>query len=434
MTGWNVLRVVSSAMDRTACGQFEAHDGRTVRTLRSTGGHRPVPVPALLGGLLLVVTFGACEQPGLFDQIAARYAEFSWAYEVEVEVDGSMLGSTLTDVPVLFSLTPERIDYEAIRLDGRDLEFRDALTDRVLAYELERWTPGGASAVWVLLPELGPAGATVKVTYGRWVEGDGYDPAGVWRNGYAGVWHFSDTGPSYADSTGNGNTATTGGAGLTAPAEVAGIAGGALDFSVASDAGLRVDPRASLADLAPVSVTFAHAACPECNNDFLFHKARVFMTAKDGDTRFYHDYVQLDEFGEPILDQNGQPEYVQLLRQFAYDLDAPGWTVGGLVWGGDPDTNDVVAYRNGSANGGFNGGSPIGTPADHAADALVVGNGSWTGSYSRAFRGSLDEFRLSAVERSPDWMAFQAGSLRDLVVMWGSATSRQLRDVPDIAR
>ena len=112
-------------------------------------------------------------------------------YQATITASGYAGSTTLTNFPVLVSVSSEKIDgfkYSQCAAGGADLSF--VLADgTVLSHEIDTWNTEGESTVWVKIPSLAKDTAFMM----RW--GD-KDPASVtasdvWAD-YVGVWHLGD--------------------------------------------------------------------------------------------------------------------------------------------------------------------------------------------------------------------------------------------------
>lgn len=155
-----------------------------------------------IGLAILAEAMALCPQ-------AAHPGEYAaWRYRARVSFPLPISG-TLTNFPVLVTLDPAAIaglDYaDFASPTGSDLRFADATETVGLNYDIESWNTNGPSLVWVQMPALAGtnesiyaywSGPTNPSTAGRF--------SGVWSNGYAAVWHLSETGGSVAaDATAN---------------------------------------------------------------------------------------------------------------------------------------------------------------------------------------------------------------------------------------
>ncbi len=123
------------------------------------------------------------------------------AQRLPLTIQASDLGAPVQDFPVLVTLPADSV---------RDAE-RDALvfttTDSAnpLPYEVEHWDEGGDSAVWVKVPEVGPEPETLHLYFDGAPENT-TDPAEVWDDAFEVVTHMATDAAPVPDSTGNGHT------------------------------------------------------------------------------------------------------------------------------------------------------------------------------------------------------------------------------------
>lgn len=113
-----------------------------------------------------------------------------------ITIDAAMLTQSLTDVPVLVTLDPSRVDYSLAGVDGANLRVYAEDGTTQLAHEVERWMDGGESQVWVRLP-LVSAGSVVTIYAEVGVPQPDLppDPSDVWV-AYESVFHFADQLPT----------------------------------------------------------------------------------------------------------------------------------------------------------------------------------------------------------------------------------------------
>lgn len=117
----------------------------------------------------------------------------------------------LVDFPVLVVLDPSIIDYEAVLAPGTDLRFFDPDTQTDLPFDVEQWTPGGESIVWVRVPQIDAASSTdgILIYFGPGVAETSRPAAEVWAD-HALVFHGHDdanaAGAAYAPERTDGAT------------------------------------------------------------------------------------------------------------------------------------------------------------------------------------------------------------------------------------
>lgn len=134
-----------------------------------------------------------------------------WTKKRKLTVDNTTGAATLASVAVMVKLDPSRIDYASTAANGADLRFTDA-TGAVLPHEIESWTSGGTSIVWVGLPSIAASSSVdVWMFYGDATAPDAQAPASIWDASYVGVWHLAgatDSAKAHV-STNNGATPAT---------------------------------------------------------------------------------------------------------------------------------------------------------------------------------------------------------------------------------
>ncbi len=398
---------------------------------------------AILASLVFgTLGLSGCSVSGLFDSIALRLGEFSWAYEVilpvsGVDSSGAPLSSAEEYVPIPLFLTSDRVDYGAIRRDGLDIEISEATTGERLPFEIESWDSEGRSILWVRVPRVDPGddGALLRLTYGRWDAPEEYTPQEVWSNGYVAVYHFAEGVPPFRDSTSFENHTTTMVSDpdeLSAPDSIDGFVGKGVTFATnnAQFAGLRVPSSPSLSNMEAITAEFITDPGDDFGSSFLFFKngVRLRLQVPPGSDmlKFEQNFQTIPAGAEASQDRDMFAEFRD------YGLGSDGWKIGAVVWNGSSSGGEVRSFRNGIERGDTNRNSFAGSlELESNVDFdLIIGNGEAWGA-GRSINGSLDEFRLSNVPRSSDWVAFQAAALQDRVVDWDEAEVTQLREVLD---
>ena len=142
----------------------------------------------------------------------------SFPFSVNLTIPASQVNSTLTDFPLLVSLSSSisgfsynaflDSDSDGIRTGG-DLRFF-ASNGKELPYELADWNTSGVSRVWVKVPTISSSSDTIiTAVWGKpGTETTTPDYAtndSVWSNGFHGVWHLDNmVSNSLSDSSPNG--------------------------------------------------------------------------------------------------------------------------------------------------------------------------------------------------------------------------------------
>ena len=319
----------------------------------------------------------------------ADWLDRAWGARRMLTFDNSAQAETLVDFPVLVTLDPTRIDYAKTQPGGTDLRFADA-SGTPLPHEIEAWIPGGTSRVWVRAPSItgGASGDGIFLYYDNPAAADAQDPAGVWSNGYAGVWHLSDL----SDSTANGNDGVNHGTTATA-----GRIGSARSFDLASwiDAGsspsleitgqLTLEAWIAVGDPALGGAPRVLSKKDQWNSAFgynLEHKPAEDNVTTVGSGS---DYIRAQGVG---IDTNW--------RHVATTVTGATGRV--YVDAVDRTTDTTL------------------TPLAANSQPLDFGRRSGGGDY---FLGAIDEIRISNVARSADWIAAQHLSMTDALVTYG---------------
>ncbi len=197
-------------------------------------------------GLTVTATCGTGSGPGWYNS--------SWGNRKAVTVYHAQVAgaASLTNFPMLFAVTDPNLKTatnggSVAKADGSDILFTAADGVTKLDHEMQQYNAAtGQVVAWVRIPSLSPTEDTVVyVYYGNASAAEQQNKAGVWSNGYKGVWHLAENAASVAvaDASGNGNAGTN--AANTNTKTTSGKMGAALAYngttgytSVASSAGL----------------------------------------------------------------------------------------------------------------------------------------------------------------------------------------------------
>jgi Domain of unknown function (DUF2341) len=144
---------------------------------------------------------------------------------------GYSSGQTLVDFPVLVNLSTNLPGFSYLQFaspTGADLRFTDANGTSLIPFQIDEWNTNGISSVWVDVPSLSTSGDSIWAYWGNTSQDTPNMPSGnVWLNaGYEIVYHLSESGLPYADST--GQHPATGG---VIPTRTAGVVGHGQAFN-----------------------------------------------------------------------------------------------------------------------------------------------------------------------------------------------------------
>jgi len=315
-------------------------------------------------------------QPAVAFATAADLTQ--WSRQARITFAGYDSGETLHDFPLLvvFSTNITGFSYDQVASpDGHDLRFADS-GGEMLAYEIESWDTNGRSLVWVRIPELEATGTDSVWAY--WGNGGASRPAyttngAVWTANYNGVWHMVHA--DARDSTAAGHHGT-------AQGSVTPVTGGPL--GPANDFDADVDYIA-VPDSDDFTLAADYSVSAWIDSDSLGDD-EGFVGTHDGDGFIF------------ALQNDGN----NTLRFWANS----NWRSSDAAIA-DGQWKYVVYARSGTRGRFYIDGGLVRTRTDAIAGDdggelhLGAGGTSWGGD---RFDGTLDEVRISAAERSADWV------------------------------
>ena len=148
---------------------------------------------------LVISCLGACLL--LAGPAHGAWYNTDWQYRKKITIDNTKVTATLANFPLLVSITDADIKAAA-RADGFDILFTDDDETTKLDHEIEKWDNGtGELVAWVRITSLpDTVDKDIYLYYGNPSAADQQNAAGVWSNGYVGVWHLKeDPGPGTAN-------------------------------------------------------------------------------------------------------------------------------------------------------------------------------------------------------------------------------------------
>lgn len=354
-----------------------------------------------------------------------------WAASMAITVDGSALTEFMYDVPVLVRLEEPMFDHSLSRLHGEDIGFYSEPFEpgmEPMDHAIAEWNPNAASFFWVRLPLITPGSlVTFHMHVGSENASVAENPEGVWRNGYAAVLGFDDPDARYTDATRFANHGEVNVEGQSEPTSVAGIIGEAISLSRLTDA--VVIPNSSTVEgLAPFTFS-AWIRGPEgFGNGRLFEKGGHFINVKDNGTQTRFQV----KIGHTID---------RLFREWdTTGMPADTWTHVAVVWTGSANSGSLTLLVDGNgadtpvvSNVGP-GESAAGTLERYSGSSFTIGNGTGFGA-DRAFGrfagsedpgpfGAIDQFSVSFVPRSANWVAVHVDTVRQTNMSYGPLVRR----------
>src|SRR2546429_8040805 len=119
----------------------------------------------------------------------------SWTYRKKITLDNTASSSTLTNFPVLISLSSSNFTFSKAQSAGQDIRFTDSDGTTALSYQIEKWDNLNSQAwIWVKVPSLTATNYTIHMYYGNASASDGQSATSVWDSNTAAVWHLKELG------------------------------------------------------------------------------------------------------------------------------------------------------------------------------------------------------------------------------------------------
>jgi hypothetical protein len=298
--------------------------------------------------------------------------------------DNAASQTDLVDVPVLITLDRATFAYGAVDDPATDLRFADPSTGAELPYEVSRWDPEGSSDVWVGVPRIAQGSTTdhIVLTPGPNIGTGGAIPSEAWRT-HELVLHLEQN-DQIPDASGHY-------VGVPVPATLAEGAVG-TGFELADGVGVEIPDGKALFNRW---------------NRFTFElwihpNFATISTASPQPNLFYRP--------GPIARCGVRVSATKRL-ELALELSISGTTktlateIPTLAW------SYVVFVADGQRLSVYKDGVLVDSVANTAALAATDVNSEFFGIGGERFDGIVDEIRLSAAERSPDWIRAQYRSM-----------------------
>lgn len=293
--------------------------------------------------------------------------------------------SALPDFPVLVRIaedSPSGFSYSQLqRPDGADLCFVD-MDGAGLPFEIDTWNTNGASLAWVKLPTM-TNGTRFAMCWGSETSGKDVCSDNPFA-GYEGVWHMDSVDP--ADSSPNG----CGGTHRTANLSIApGPVGAAVNVPRTNDAD-GISCGSAVPNSALVGGFTIEGWCRPTQYGGLGDGAAMF-----GKTGFVS--LRIAGSTRVTLTTPGRADHHMDLASGVLPAAGEWWHFAATFKTNTPG-NGLKFYLDGR----LVKTQDAGDIADKTgATEMFLGNNQW----NQAFKGDLDELRLSAGIRSADWIA-----------------------------
>jgi len=141
-----------------------------------------------------LIVFAVCVL-GLCTQAYADWYDQDWDYYQPITVSQANVTGTLTDFPLLVSITNDNPVFARAKADGSDIFFLSSDLVTRLSYEKEKYDPANSNLIyWVKIPTLYSDQDTVfYMYYGSTMSDTQNAPTNTWSDGYRLVHHLAET-------------------------------------------------------------------------------------------------------------------------------------------------------------------------------------------------------------------------------------------------
>ena len=406
MRTWLCIFAFSLSLGACEFDRSGLASGTTPPPVIDGGGGGAPDAPPIDGPGVIVIDAAPIDAP--IDAVYGDpWVDTDYPVRVRLTVNNPGVEETLSDVPALVVLSTAAVDYDIIDADGHGVAFFDNAGAR-LPHEIERWNPGGDSALWVRLPEIpDSSNPSFWLYYGKPDAPDETNSPGVWSNGYRAVWHLAEEGlgANHDDATGNGSNV-----------------GSRINNTVAPD-GIDAIGRAQNFDGNSDHIAFGNVSGFRETDDTLTLLARVQARSvnpngimnvigsssnseSDGAWQLFWNNVSSETpngWAGNIRIDNGDTEVV---RSDLGTLDS--WQLLALTYDGDK----VRLYVDGEEVSEEDQTGSIDSLIALRIGDNMIGSGD--------FDGYIDEVRISGVTRSASWLKVQHESLSQNLIEFGA--------------
>ncbi|MCH7535767.1 MAG: DUF2341 domain-containing protein, partial [Bacteroidetes bacterium] len=323
----------------------------------------------------------------------------SWAYKKLITIDFTKVSATLTDFPVLVSVTDADLKDSdnggSIQPDGDDILFIQ--TDGTkLSHEIEKYDGStGQLVAWVKIPSLSSSTDTeFGLYYGNSSCSSQQDATNVWDANYKGVWHLGESSGLRFDSTINDNDLSESG---TVSYSSNGKFVGAADFEVTDEGSLVIADNVSLSITGNLTISgwTKLESLPSVVGD------QMGIASKWESGNLSYD-LYIDDGPENGADNVGR---FKLTDNNSSHRDADGDTeLSAATWyylTAVYNSTDQRVYLNGSFDASGDNPSSHSTGIYDGASQFSIGRQS---SNANEMDGLIDEVRISNTARDSSWI------------------------------
>jgi hypothetical protein len=326
----------------------------------------------------------------------------SWKYRKKLTFDNSGQSESLENFPVLVNLSSSNFDYSKALSNGSDLRFIDNNSITELKYHIEDWDISGYSYVWVNVTNITANSATdyIWMYYNNSDALNVQDVVSVWDSSNLFICHFNNTNKTIDDESPISEAGTSFNYGKLAQ----GIDISGTDYLV-YDATSNINP-----DTAG-TIEFWFRAESDFWEDGLSNV--LFNTRVDTNNRIRINNPTSDDL--KLNHRAGGTPSVGIQSDIS-DGWSTEWHHIVLTW--SVSTDELKVFIDGAQLGTTQTG--LGTWAGTLTDFNIGSNILETNHAP----GIYDEFRISNIARSPNWVKAQYLSMNNSFMTYGSEETK----------
>lgn len=350
-------------------------------------------------------------------------------YYRALTIDHNLVPNTdQTDFPVLVSFTHDDLksmanDGHVANTSGFDLLFfSDAALTQSLSHEIESYNPvTGTVVMWVKLSTVSHTVDTIfYVKYGDTaISTSQEDVPDVWSNDFLGVFHLGNgTSLENAKNSVTGGNSTISGVG----AGTGQISGGA-DFTGGSTAD---HITTNLGGLQPTTATYEIWSKRDGEGGGGFGRMWVKGHSANSRLQFYNDPTTYAP--DEVYIFSAQWDGPSVVGSWSITRPSSGsWHSLAVTYDNSSSANDPLIYLGGISVTVTERITPSGSLPDETGENYALGQRVVT--LNRKWNGGLDEFRVSSVIRSADWLATCSNNQDDPVAFLSMGEELTVGDV-----
>ncbi|MFX1524360.1 MAG: DUF2341 domain-containing protein, partial [Promethearchaeota archaeon] len=333
---------------------------------------------------------------GTEEMLRPSLNDFDYYKEITIDHTKVSGSSDLIDFPVLISIFDSDL-HNHVQPDGDDIAFYNGsewLDHEIELFDQDFNLTHAQLDAWVRVPSLSPSTDTViKMYYGNATMGSQENPSGVWDSNFAGVWHLSeDPAGTVYDSTYRNNHGTSYGS-MDSGDQILGKIDGSIDFD-GNDDNIGTE-----------------------ENNLLAGCSSLTMSAWIKPTSTQLDYCGIIEY-DNTTDVSSFDAGMELRSTMVPRVNI--WTTSGFEYVDSsvplPTTEFTyfVFVYDGDLNiyldGSFDSSTPHSGNVRNNRRYINIGRNTHDG---RSFNGTIDEVRISNINRSVDWIATEYNNQYD---------------------